>query len=96
MGSRRRLDRKTEDRRPVVTDDFIYDDPSDSNSAQEEAPFSDTPEEAVRKLRRRKADPETDPVSADVVPDGTPDDESSSLQAIQRQRSQKGVPQWGY
>ena len=78
MGSRRRLDRKTEDRRPVVTDDFIYDDPSDSNSAQEEAPFSDTPEEAVRKLRRRKADPETDPVSADVVPDGTPDDESSS------------------
>ena len=75
MAGRRRLERKTEERRPVVADDFIYDDPSvsgpDSGDLQ---PESDTPEEALRKMkRRRKADSaddslnisSPDPVSAE-------------------------------
>lgn len=55
VSARRRLDRKKEeDRRPVVTDDFIYDDPVGSEpDASDTVPHSDTPEEAVRKLRRR-------------------------------------------
>lgn len=56
MAARRRLERKTEDRRPVVTDDFIYDDPRPSDGGTDDYPASDTPEEAVRKLRRRSAD----------------------------------------
>ena len=56
MASRRRTDRKPDDRRPVVTDDFIYDDPSSSGSAPDAGPVSDTPEEAIRKLRRKKDD----------------------------------------
>ena len=44
MAGRRRLERKTEERRPVVADDFIYDDPSVSRpDDQEPAPDSDTP-----------------------------------------------------
>ena len=54
MSARRRTDRKSEDRRPVVTDDFIYDDPDLTGLEDADtAPASDTPEEAVRKLRRR-------------------------------------------
>ena len=48
MAGRRRLERKTDDRRPVVTDDFIYDDPRQSFADSESDPVSsDTPEEAV-------------------------------------------------
>ena len=55
MAARRRLDRKQEDRRPVVTDDFIYDEPNAAgNSDQAAEPASETPEEAIRKLRRQK------------------------------------------
>ena len=54
MAGRRHLERKTDERRPVVTDDFIYDDPQQSFTGGETNPVSsDTPEEAVRKLRRR-------------------------------------------
>ena len=54
MAGRRRLERKTDDRRPVVTDDFIYDEPvNDINENLTDSFSSDTPEEAVRKLRRR-------------------------------------------
>ena len=54
MAGRRRLERKTDDRRPVVTDDFIYDDPQQSFTDGNSDPVSsDTPEEAVRKLRKR-------------------------------------------
>ena len=54
MAGRRRLERKTDDRRPVVTDDFIYDDPRQTSDEEESGPVaSDTPEEAVRKLRKR-------------------------------------------
>ena len=52
MAGRRRLERKTDDRRPVVTDDFIYDDPHQSyNEDSSDTGSSDTPEESVRKLR---------------------------------------------
>lgn len=66
MAGRRRLERKSEDRRPVVTDDFIYNDPEPSKTSDSsDRPVSDTPEEAIRKLRRRDADPvsETDPAA---------------------------------
>ena len=56
MAARRRLERKTEERRPVVTDDFIYDDPPTSAGADPAGlPASDTPEEAIRKMRRFSA-----------------------------------------
>ena len=52
MSAKRRLERASDDRRPVVTDDFIYDDPAQSRSGSEaESPYSDTPEEAIRKLK---------------------------------------------
>lgn len=64
MAARKRNRRKNEDNRPVVTDDFIYDDPEGmapaGDSAAEDGPggdrsvTSDTPEEAIRKLRGRK------------------------------------------
>ena len=61
MAGRRRLERKTDDRRPVVTDDFIYDDPQQSFSDVESDPVSsDTPEEAVRKLRKRTSQNDMD------------------------------------
>ena len=54
MSARRRLKRNTEDHRPVVTDDFIYDEPDTASAEQEQDDIaSDTPEEAVRKLRRK-------------------------------------------
>ena len=48
MAGRRRLERKTEETRPVVADDFIYDDPSVSDADDHGIPGSDTPEEAIR------------------------------------------------
>ena len=57
MAGRRRLERKTDERRPVVADDFIYDDPAASAlNDQEQMPESDTPEEAIRKLKRKRAE----------------------------------------
>ena len=71
MAGRRRLERKTDDRRPVVTDDFIYDDPQKSYSEDSsDAGSSDTPEEAVRKLRSSAG--QTDPENDDPV--GSSDD----------------------
>ena len=66
MAGRRRLERKTDDRRPVVTDDFIYDDPRQSFADSESDPVSsDTPEEAVRKLRKRTARNDMEPEDND-------------------------------
>ena len=66
MAGRRRLERKTDDRRPVVTDDFIYDDPRQSFADSESDPVSsDTPEEAVRKLRKRTARNDMEPEDKD-------------------------------
>ena len=71
MAGRRRLERKTDDRRPVVTDDFIYDDPHQSyNEDSSDTGSSDTPEEAVRKLRSSSG--QTDPANDDPV--GSSDD----------------------
>jgi len=54
--ARRRLQRKVTNDRPVVTDDFIYNDPADpAEEDPSSSVSSDTPEEAVRKLRRRSA-----------------------------------------
>ena len=56
MSARRRLERASEDRRPVVTDDFIYDEPTGSVSNKEtDSAGSDTPEEAIRKLKGSSA-----------------------------------------
>ena len=55
MAGRRRLERKTDEPRPVVADDFIYDDPSVSDpDSADLRPESDTPEEALRKMKRRR------------------------------------------
>ena len=51
MSAKRRLERASEDRRPVVTDDFIYDDPIQPQSGSEtDSAYSDTPEEAIREI----------------------------------------------
>lgn len=77
MAGRRRLERKTEEPRPVVTDDFIYDDPSVSGpDGADLHPESDTPEEALRKMKRRRkgtpADDTGDISSPDpVLPEGS-------------------------
>ena len=56
MSARRRLERASEDRRPVVTDDFIYDEPVGSLTNKEsDSAGSDTPEEAIRKLKGSSA-----------------------------------------
>ena len=80
MASRRRLERKTENRRPVVTDDYIYDDPdntlTDDSGA---APSSDTPEEAIRKLRRKKTGADvTETGSVAAVSDSADSGDSAS------------------
>ena len=51
--ARRRLQRKVDNDRPVVTDDFIYDEPDSLSDTDSAGISSDTPEEAIRKLRRR-------------------------------------------
>ena len=52
---RRRLERKPKEERPVVTDDFIYDDDDQKAGADASSGDipSDTPEDANRKLRAR-------------------------------------------
>ena len=76
MAAKRRLEKNKEDRRPVVTDDFIYDDPLHMDSVDPgDEPVSDTPEEAIRKLRRKKTD---DSASASSEPsdDSSPDSDT--------------------
>ena len=64
MAGKRRLRRHEEESRPVVINDFIYDDPRPSDSVPEdESVFSDTPEEAIRKLRGRQPGETSDPAS---------------------------------
>lgn len=78
MAGRRKLERQSDDRRPVVTDDFIYDDPDTSvSSVSADEPVSDTPEEAIRKLRRR--DPKrVSESNQGKDPEDLPADEESS------------------
>ena len=57
MSAKKRTDRNSSDLRPVVTDDYIYDElDSASHTGTEIGPVSDTPEEAIRKLRKKKND----------------------------------------
>ena len=65
--ARRRLQRKVDNNRPVVVDDFIYNDPEKPADDERETDgvVSDTPEEAVRKLRRRSGPAGADRPSAD-------------------------------
>ena len=82
MSARRRTDRKSEDRRPVVTDDFIYDDPDLTGLEDADpAPSSDTPEEAVRKLRRR---------TREDVPDLSENEETSGTADTTEETSPSG------
>ena len=79
MAGRRRLERKTEDRRPVVTDDFIYDDPAQSITENEsEAASSDTPEEAVRKLRKRTQHNDQDSGGIDSAPESAVEEKTEA------------------
>ena len=56
MAARKRSEKNSQDPRPVVTDDFIYDDPLFSDAERSDSdPVSDTPEEAIRKLRHKKS-----------------------------------------
>ena len=76
--ARRRLERKN-DKRPVVTDDFIYNDPDDALSS-ETVTASDTPDEALRKLRKRTSPPveePTRPSDAEAL-SGNEEEESAS------------------
>ena len=61
MAARKRLERNRTDHRPVVSDDFIYDDPDFPAAGPEESVASDTPEEAIRKMRRRSSLSEESP-----------------------------------
>ncbi len=51
MAKIRRGHKSDQDPRPVAVNDFIYDSPEDSSSADNGIPHSETPEEAIRKLR---------------------------------------------
>ena len=64
--------KQREDTRPVVSDDFIYDDPTGSAASSDSSPLSDTPEEAIRKLRGRSAS------STDTSESTSPDSDRSS------------------
>ena len=83
MAARRKSDRKSDDRRPVVTDDFIYDEPAGTgNPVADSEPVSDTPEEAIRKLRRKKPDPVPDSGSADDSSESASENSSSDSSKI--------------
>ena len=69
MARNRRGQQQEKDPRPVAVDDFIYDEPEDSG----EEIASDTPDEAVRKLRGRPKE------EADEKP-GAPDDGDAPLE----------------
>ena len=90
---------KKEDPRPDVKDDFIYDEPEDNASGAS----SDTPEEALRKLRGDKA-PADDGSSSDAEPlsdirdfrdrlgDFTPPDDDNLQPIRARRRANRGHP----
>ena len=79
MAGRRRLQRQSDKSRPVVTDDFIYDDPDNAKtSVPVNEPISDTPEEAIRKLRRRDPDYESESDHDKQPEDSLSGEESSS------------------
>ena len=54
MAGKKRRDRADSDPRPIVVDDFIYNDPDGLTGSDSAASDSDTPDEAMRKLRGRR------------------------------------------
>lgn len=83
MAGRRRLQRQSDKSRPVVTDDFIYDDPDDSKSSVPvDEPISDTPEEAIRKLRRRDPDRDTENDHVNQSDDALSDEKSQTSSTV--------------
>ncbi len=61
---------KKEQERPVVTDDFIYDDPDSDSPSTPEKEASDTPDEALRKLKKQEASEEkAEPSSSESAPE---------------------------
>ena len=79
--ARRRLQRKVDNDRPVVTDDFIYNDPKSPADTGSAEVSSDTPEEAIRKLRRRNAPSDTVPSKQDSGDNETDSSEDSGPEA---------------
>ena len=85
MSARKKTSKNSEDRRPVVTDDFIYDEPDTAfDNGEENTPLSDTPEEAIRKLKRRRAGSEKNDSSDDTpdiqdAPEETPGSETAKV-----------------
>ncbi len=53
--ARFRKEKKKKAERPLVSDDFIYDDPDAESPLRSENVASDTPDEALRKMRRKGA-----------------------------------------
>ena len=80
MARFKRLSRSKEDQRPVVSDDFIYDDPDAPRPPEDDA-GSETPEEAPRNLRKN-----TSPLSDEPFAQGKPDSAAASVP------SDEGVP----
>ena len=75
----KRHKKPVKDSRPIVVDDFIYNDPDGLSGSAEPAAGSDTPDEAIRKLRGRPAEePAPEPESA--VPEETGTDAGKSAQ----------------
>ena len=76
MARLRRGQKPEKDPRPVAVNDFIYDMPEDHGSADSDVPHSETPEEAIRRLRGRSGEerPETpDPSESSPSPDSADD-----------------------
>ena len=92
MSAKRRLERTSENRRPVVTDDFIYDDPVISHSETDSA-YSDTPEEAIRKLKSASGSEtshSSDPEDKDYSSDHSLDiDKDSAGQAEEKKTAKR-------
>ncbi len=63
----KRRGKTKKDIRPVVVDDYIYNDPEDSVSA--DSVSSDTPDEAIRKLRGRSAEDSSESPKTDDQPE---------------------------
>ena len=90
--ARRRLQRKVDNDRPVVTDDFIYNDPLTSDDTGSADAASDTPEEAIRKLRRRPPAPDADSVASDPEESAdTPDKDAGSASASGKKVYSSGI-----
>ena len=82
MARFRRTPKPEKDPRPVVVNDFIYDTPS-ADAASEE-PRSETPEEAIRKLRGRGEDP---------APPSAPSQEASSPETPSAESAPADAPE---